>query len=125
MFSLLLASQTAWTQVPPGPKGMYCGGNEIIQYSRRIRARSLRGTIFDQTGATVAAARVQVQRQGSDTLVVDMTADDNGQFHLPKLAPGAYWLGISKSGFQLHVWDLRVVRFGWSKDLKPKLSVGT
>jgi hypothetical protein len=43
-------------------------GNEIIQYSRRLRARSLRGTVFDRSGATVAAPRVQVQRQGSDTL---------------------------------------------------------
>lgn len=104
---------------------MYCGGNEIIQYSRRLRARSLRGTVFDRSGATVAAARVQVQRQGSDALVVDITADENGRFRLPKLEPGAYWLGISKYGFQLHVWDLRIVRLGWSKDLKSKLSVGT
>jgi hypothetical protein len=104
---------------------MYCGGNEIIQYSRHIRARSLKGTVFDQSGATVAHARIQVQRQGSDTLVVDITADENGRFRLPKLEPGAYWLGISKYRFQLHVWDLRMVRIGWSKDLKSKLSVGT
>jgi hypothetical protein len=104
---------------------MYCGGNEIIQYSRHIRTRSLKGTVFDQWGATVAAARIQVQWQGSDALVVDITADENGRFHLPKLKPGTYWLGISKYGFQLHVWDLRIVRIGWSKDLKSKLSVGT
>jgi hypothetical protein len=104
---------------------MYCGGNEIIQYSRHIRARSLKGTVFDQLGATVAEARIQVQRQGSDALVVDITADGNGQFRLPKLEPGAYWLGISKYGFQLHVWDLRIVRIGWLKVLKSKLSVGT
>jgi hypothetical protein len=125
VFSLLLASQTAWAQVPPGPKGMYCGGNEIIQYSRHIRARNLKGTVFDQSGATVAEARIQVQRQGSDALVVDITADGNGRFRLPKLEPGAYWLGISKYGFQLHVWDLRIVRIGCSKALKSKLSVGT
>ena len=104
---------------------MYCGGNEIIQYSRRIRARSLSGTVFDQSGETIPAARIQVQRQGSDGLVVDITADENGRFRLPMLEPGAYWLGISKYGFQLHVWNLRVVRLGWPKDLKPKLSVGT
>jgi len=104
---------------------MYCGGNQIVQYSHPIRATSLRGTVFDQSSATVAAARIQVQRQGSDTLVLDIIADENGRFYLPKLEPGAYWLGISKYGFQLHVWDLRVVRFGWPKDLKPKLSVGT
>jgi hypothetical protein len=125
MLSLLLASETAWAQVPPGPKGMYCGGNEMIQYSRHIRARSLSGTVFDQAGGTIATARIQVQRQGSDGLVVDITANENGQFRLPKLEPGAYWLGISKYGFQLHVWELRIVRVGWSKYLKPKLSVGT
>jgi hypothetical protein len=122
---LLASSEAAWTQGAPGPKGMYCGGNETIQYSRSIRARSLRGTVFDQLSVTVAAARVQVQRRGSEALVLDITADENGRFRLPKLEPGAYWLGISKSGFQLHVWDLRIVRFGWPKDLKPKLSVGT
>jgi hypothetical protein len=125
MFSLLLASQAVWAQGPPGPKGMYCGGNEMIQYSRCIRARSVRGTVFDLSGATVAAARIQVQRQGSDALVVDITTDESGRFRLPKLEPGAYWLGISKYGFQLHVWDLRIVRLGRAKDLQPKLSVGT
>ncbi len=65
-----------------------------------------------------------MQGQGSDVLVVDMTADEDGRFRLPKLNPGAYWLGISSYGFQLHVWDLRIVRFGWSKELKPKLSLG-
>jgi hypothetical protein len=104
---------------------MYCGGNETIQYSLRIRARSLKGTVFDLSGATVAAARIQVQRQGSGVLLVDIAADDSGRFRLPKLEPGNYWLGISKVGFQLHVWDLRIVRFGRSKELKPKLSVGT
>lgn len=127
VITLLLASQTAWAQLPPGPKGMYCGGNEIIQYSRRIRARSLSGTVFDQSGETIPAARIQVQRQGSDGLLVDITADENGRFRLSRLEPGSYWLGISKSkyGFQLHVWDVRVVHVGWLKDLKPKLSVGT
>ena len=125
VFTLLLASQTAWAQLPPGPKGMYCGGNEIIQYSRRIRARSLSGTVFDQSGETIPAARIQVQQQGSDGLVVDITADENGRFRLPMLEPGAYWLGISKYGFQLPVWNLRAVRLGWPKDLKPKLAVGT
>jgi hypothetical protein len=124
-FSLLLASQSASAQVPAGPKGMYSGGNEMIQYSRHIRARSLSGTVVDQSGGTVAAARIQVQRQGSDGLVADITADENGRFRLAKLEPGAYWLGISKYGFQLHVWDWRIVRLGWSKALNPKLLVGT
>ena len=97
----------------------------MIQYSRHIRARKLGGAVFDQSGATVPAARIHVQRQGSDGLVVDITADANGRFASPKREPSAYWLGISKYGFQLHVWDLRIVRLGWSKNLTPKLSVGT
>ena len=104
---------------------MYCGGNQIVQYSDPIRARNLAGTVFDQSGATIAAARIQVQRQGSEALILDITADENGRFRLPKLEPGTYWLGISIYGFNLHVWDLRIVRFGWTKKLNPKLSVGT
>ena len=82
---LLVGSEAAWAQSSPGPKGMYCGGNEIVQYSRPIRARNLTGTVFDQSGATIAAARIQVQRQGSETLILDITADENGRFLLPKL----------------------------------------
>jgi hypothetical protein len=125
MLWLLLASQAAWAQVPPGPRGMYSGVNEVIQFSRPIRARSLRGTVFYGDDETVAAARIQVQRQGSDALVVDITADENGRFRLPSLEPGAYWLGITKSGCKLNVWDLHIVRFGWSKHLKSTLSLGT
>jgi hypothetical protein len=91
----------------------------VDPYALKIPARRAEYSLTENACSPVHA------EPGQDTLVVDITADENGRFRLPKLAQGAYWLGISKYGFQLHVWDLRIVRFGWSKDLKPKLSVGT
>jgi len=122
---ILLSSGPAWAQSGPGPKGMYCGGNQIIQLSRPIRAANVMGTVLDQSGATIPGARIQLQIQGSESLLVDITADENGRFRLPKVQRGAYWLGISTPGFNLHVWDLRIVRFGRTKKLSPKLTVGT
>lgn len=95
-----------------------------IQYSHPIQAKHLKITVFDPSSSTIEAATIQVQRLGSSTLLVDAKADGKGQFRLPQLEPGVYWLGISSSGFQLDVWELHIVRFGLTKELKPKLSVG-
>ena len=122
---ILLSFEHAWAQDAPGPNGMYCGGNQTVQYSRPIRAASVTGTVLDVTGATIPGARIQLQLKGSESLLVDITADASGQFRLPKVSRGTYWLGISKYGFNLHVWDLRIVRFGGTKRLSPKLTVGT
>jgi len=105
--------------------GMYCGGNQIIQLSHPIRAANVMGTVLNQSGATIPGARIQLQIQGSDSLLVDITADEIGRFRLPRMQQGAYWLGISAPGFNLHVWDLRIVRFGGTKKLSPKLTLGT
>ena len=97
----------------------------MIQVSRPIRAAHVKGAVFDLSGANIPGARIQVQIQGSEALLVDINADENGRFKLPKLQPGVYWLGISSPGFNLHVWDLRIVRFGGTENLSPKLTVGT
>ncbi len=104
---------------------MYSGGNEIVRFASPIRAAALAGTVLDPMGVTIPGARIQVQKQGADAIVVDITADDQGRFRLSTLRPGAYWLGISRAGFNLHVWDLRIVRFGGTKNLRAEISLGT
>jgi hypothetical protein len=125
LLTVLLGSAVAHAQDATGPKGMYCGGNELVQYSEPIRAARLAGTVFDQVGGKIPHARVQVQVQGSESLLVDITADEKGRFRLPTLRKATYWLGISSPGFKLHVWTLRIVSLGGTKKLNPKLSVGT
>jgi hypothetical protein len=104
---------------------MYCGGNQIVRFAHPIRAAKLVGTVLDQSDETIPGARVQLQIQGSKSILVDIAAGADGQFQLSKVQPGAYWLGISAPGFNLHVWDLRIVRFWGTKKLNPKLTVGT
>ena len=47
------------------------------------------GTVLDQSGAKIPGARLQMQIQGSESLLVDITADENGRFRLPKVQRGA------------------------------------
>ncbi len=46
-------------------------------------------TVLDQSGAKIPGARIQMQIQGSESLLVDITADENGRFRLPKVQRGA------------------------------------
>lgn len=121
---VLLSAESG--EAETGPKGMYCGGNEIVQSVDPLRATTLSGVVLDAVGASeIPTAKVQIQRQGSDAILLEIHADDHGRFRLPKLPTGAYWLGISHPGYNLHVWDIRIVRFGRAKKLNAKLSLGT
>lgn len=99
---------------------MYCGGNEMIVAPEPIRSAKVTGTVLDPTGLELPGARIQLQVQGSNSILLDITADEKGRFHLPKLQPAAYWLGISRAGFNLHVWDLRITRSGGTVRLRSK-----
>jgi hypothetical protein len=61
----------------------------MIQLSRPIRAANVMGTVLDQSGAKIPGARIKLQIQGSESLLVDITADENGRFRLPKVQRGA------------------------------------
>ena|SRR5690348_4425467 len=108
-----------------GPVGMYCGGNQIVQMEEIVRASKLSGVVLDPSGAAIPHATVQVQEHGSTHMAVDAKADDNGQFVLPKLKAGRYWLGVSSQGFNLHVWDIEIKPRAGLKRLPVHLSLGT
>lgn len=109
---ILLVVFPAQAQDSPAPRGMYCGGNQIVGNANRIRAREISGTVFDSTGYVLPNAHIQLQVQGKDPHLVDAMANERGDFCLRGLPPGLYWLGIAAPGFNLHIWEVRVVRFG-------------
>jgi hypothetical protein len=124
VITILVGSGIAGAQDASAPQGMYCGGNEMIVSAEPIRAAKVTGTVLDPTGLELPNARIQLQLKGSNSILLDITADAKGRFHLPKLQTAAYWLGISRAGFNLHVWDLRITRSGGTVRLKAKLTFG-
>ncbi len=50
LFVILLSSVSASGQSASGPKGVFCGGNEMVQYSRPIGATSVIGTPTNWAG---------------------------------------------------------------------------
>src|SRR5260370_27388386 len=117
---------TAWlvAQLPTAPHGMYCGGNEL-RFEGDLKGSSVAGAIFDPTGVAIPRARVQVQVQGREEILKDLTSDDRGRFHLRGLRTGQYWLGISRAGFNLDYWRLTITRFSGEAKVRTTLSLGT
>ena len=103
---------------------MYCGGNQLID-TGSLSADRVTGTVVDLAGTAVPGAKIQVQVQGSEKILREIRATEQGTFRLPKLRPGVYWLGISSLGFNLHYWELRIVRREGPKAIRVELSLGT
>jgi hypothetical protein len=57
---------------------------------------TINGTVVDQSGAVIGAARVQLTWQGSKQ---EMQTGANGQFTFTNIAVGAFQLAITASGF--------------------------
>jgi hypothetical protein len=103
---------------------MYCGGGQLILEGDLI-ASAVDGTVVDPSGTTVPLARVQVQRRGSDIILKELHADDNGKFRIHRLAAGEYWLGVSYPGLNLHCWHLTVKHRAGRQRLRVTLTIGT
>jgi hypothetical protein len=103
---------------------MYCGGSEVKEMGS-LRASGIEGTAVDPAGEEIPRARGQVQVQGSKKLLVDIWADYHGRFRLLLLQPGTYWLGVSAGGFNLHIWELKIMRSLSVVKLRAVLSLGT
>src|ERR1035438_6433931 len=63
-------------------------------------AGSMSGTVIDQVGKPISNASVQVRNDASG-LTVAATADGEGKFSVPDLAPGGYTLLVSAQGFSV------------------------
>ena len=120
----LIVSVTLSAQMVEVPRGMYCGGNQLVSMGL-LRAVRVAGKVVDPTGALIPRARVQVQIQGHPEILRDIEADERGRSHLPHLQAGIYWLGVSSPGFNLHFWALQIDRHAGKQTLTVELSVGT
>jgi len=107
------------------PRGMYCGGNQLVDEGQ-VTAKSVRGTVADFYDVAIAGARIQVQRVGHEAIIKQVEADRFGRFKIRGLPSGEYWLGASAPGMNLHYRRWLVPQRGGSEQyLKFKLSVGT
>ena len=113
-----------WAQLPRLPRGMYCGGNQLV-HAGSLTDAHVTGVIVDPSGAAIPRARIQIQIQGSDKILRDVEADEKGRFRLPHLPKGDYWLGISRPGFNLHYWELNIAHRVRTTKLRVELSLGT
>ena len=59
---------------------------------------SITGTVVDESGAVVAGAQVKLTREGQSPEQQALTGSD-GQFFLPRVAPGPFQLAITSAGF--------------------------
>jgi hypothetical protein len=123
LFHAFLAQLGAFGQIAETPRGMYCGGNQLIDEGR-IAASVLIIHVADPSGAAIPA-RIQVETVGRTELTVDKFANARGEIRLRGLPAGNYWLGTSSPGFNLHFWRLSVPRSGKRKSLNVVLSLGT
>jgi hypothetical protein len=60
---------------------------------------AIRGTVTDPSGAVIGRASVTLRRTSSE-IASTATADVQGRFTLPEVAPGQYELQVSAPGFQ-------------------------
>jgi hypothetical protein len=103
---------------------MYCGGNQLISEGG-LRGSGVVGVVLDPAGEPIGRARVQVQASGKDDVLKEFTTDARGRFRVQGLRNGAYLLGVSAPGFNLHYWHLVVARTSRWVELRVDLSVGT
>jgi uncharacterized surface anchored protein len=59
---------------------------------------TVQGVVTDQTGATVAAAKVSVVNLGTNE-TKSLTTDSGGHYVVPFLTPGLYSVSIAATGF--------------------------
>ncbi|MCW5976572.1 MAG: TonB-dependent receptor [Bryobacteraceae bacterium] len=81
------------------------------------------GTVTDQTGARVVGAQVNVVNTGTRFTANGVTNQD-GDYYVPYLIPGAYLLTIEASGFKRYVRDGITLRINETPRIDVQLEVG-
>lgn len=84
---------------------------------------TLKGTIFDQHGATVASATVTVKNAATG-LGKAQKVEADGTFRLPALAPGAYQMMVEAPGFSKAMAENVVLTVGATVTYDIHLKVG-
>jgi hypothetical protein len=84
---------------------------------------TLKGTIYDQQGATVASAKVTVKNAATGLSNAQKT-DAYGTFRLPALSPGSYQMAVEAPGFSKAVAENVVLTVGATVTYDVHLKVG-
>src|SRR5260370_12698461 len=102
---------------------MLCGLTCAVQ--AQITA-SIKGTVTDATGATVAGAKVVVK---STALGIERTTETNteGDYEVPALPPGSYEVQVQKPGFGTQVAKGVVLQVSQNtlQNFSPKIAQST
>jgi hypothetical protein len=83
---------------PPTQRAQPLPQQAVQQLAVQQLAGNIGGTIVDQTGAAVAAARVKLTREDQSPSQETLTNDD-GQFSFANVASGPFHLAITAEGF--------------------------
>ncbi|HTW81038.1 MAG TPA: TonB-dependent receptor [Terracidiphilus sp.] len=86
---------------------------------------TLRGTVFDQTGAVVPSVTIKVMDQATGVLVRALTSSSDGAYEIPDLKPGTYKVQASLRGFATVVFSDVVLDSGHIERLDVKLTPAT
>jgi hypothetical protein len=87
------AVQSLPLQIPPS---LIAWSLDTPDSAQQISGR-ITGTVFDQSGAAVAGARVRLTRS-AQSQALEVLTDDGGNFSLSNIAPGPFQLEISSQG---------------------------
>lgn len=118
---VIAALTLAWTLPCMGQISQWASGSQLPAASAdeqlpiQQSSGSIRGTIIDQTGAVVPAARVRLTEGDSRNQEV---LSDHGQFSFANVVPGGFQLTITADGFATQTFS-GVVESGQMQTLPP------
>ncbi|MBN2370694.1 MAG: carboxypeptidase regulatory-like domain-containing protein [Vicinamibacteria bacterium] len=72
-------------------------------------AGTVRGTVYDNSGAIVTAATIKIQNQDTG-FTMDRSVDSRGEFAFPLLDPGSYRVEVTAAGFKKYIKQDIVLR---------------
>jgi len=99
------------------------GAAPIVSAQAGYDTATLRGTILDQQGATVASATVTIKNAATG-FSKSQKAEADGTFQLPALPPGTYDVAVEASGFSKAVTAGLVLTVGATVTYDVHLKVG-
>ncbi|MCC6858033.1 MAG: TonB-dependent receptor [Bryobacterales bacterium] len=93
-------------------------------FSQTTGTATLVGTVTDQSGSVIAAAKVTVVNTETSFTSTGQT-NENGGYYIPYLRPGSYRLGIEAAGFKRFEQSGIVLRLGETPRVNVQLELGS
>lgn len=128
---MMFASQTQWLKpsirfVALVLATVVCGflSSSVTLAQTQANAADLQGVVRDQSGAVVGGATVTAKNAGTN-ISKTTSSNDQGEYLIVNLPPGAYEVTVEASGFKKSVLPEVVLTVGQRADLDIALEVGT